>query len=332
MTGMQPPTPKEDLVAKNPFETDFDIPGGGGGSTQQVSSFFNYPQNAASNFDPMGNSYGPPRLPGGYMSNSNHVQMYTGQGSSPGIPGPRQFAYPNVPYPNQMGQPDMGPQTGYNGDPLKSPFMKSSASSPIRSSFSESAVNLTQPGQMHPSSPSVQKSGDKGGASLESKSNPKSSSKSNAANKNTHDNRNNQFSQISTSRQSNSSNSTMFANNPMSASNLQAAPVTSNVNAPITHLNIAICAICRQDILEGDDRLTCLSGCSSNAYHRMCAGLSKNAYELFRKESNVEWVCDYCISSRQIPLIKTLQAPGPVSQQHQGLNRTATQISAVPAA
>ena len=97
----------------------------------------------------------------------------------------------------------------------------------------------------------------------------------------------------------------------MGSVNPNLPPGTSpvNANAPITHLNFPICASCRQDILEGDDRLDCFSGCVNNSYHRMCAGLSKVAYDLFMQEENVEWACDICVSTRQVPLIKTRPMP-----------------------
>jgi len=269
MEGMQPPTPKEDfVVAKNPFETDFDIPAQ---STQVTSSFFNYTQNG-----PDMNSFGQARSPA-YMQSSG--PMFAGPPSGMAT-GQRAFPYPNVPVGGMSNEATM---SGFAGDVPNSPFSSSMSSGSIRP--------LLQPQDQFSAQP-ISNSKIPAGNTGSSKS-------SKSANKSSTDN---QASGNRSNVQSNSSQSTATSN-----ANLPSSPL--NANAPITHLNIAICASCRQDIVEGDDRLNCFSGCSSNSYHRMCAGLSKNAYDLFMKEQNVEWVCDYCISARPVPLIKQATIP-----------------------
>ena len=282
MEGMQPPTPKEDyVIAKNPFETDFDIPA----NNAHVSSFFNYSQTTADNIS---SGFGPSRNPA-FMQSAG--PMFSGN-----ITGQRSF-----PYPSNMG--NIGndqPNTLYSGGDVHNTFNHQS-NVPNRPPQVQTQENF--PSQNVPISAAK--------TQLTNVSNSKNASSSQKIKND------NQTSAVQQNRQNvQPANLVQSGNN--NQSNVPASPISNavNVNAPITHLNIAICASCRQDILEGDDRLNCFSGCSSNSYHRMCAGLSKTAYDLFMKEQNVEWVCDYCISTRQIPLLKQSIAAVPVNTQY----------------
>ena len=49
--------------------------------------------------------------------------------------------------------------------------------------------------------------------------------------------------------------------------------------------------------------ILCESGCDK-WYHRQCAGMSKNAYDLLTREDSAEWACDTCIKKNNIPMTK----------------------------
>ena len=63
------------------------------------------------------------------------------------------------------------------------------------------------------------------------------------------------------------------------------------------------CGTCRKEVSDDDAAIFCESGCSQ-WYHRICAGLTENAYNLLTNEENADWVCDQCISKKNIPLVK----------------------------
>jgi hypothetical protein len=63
------------------------------------------------------------------------------------------------------------------------------------------------------------------------------------------------------------------------------------------------CGTCRKEVSDDDAAIFCESGCSQ-WYHRVCAGLTENAYNLLTNEENADWVCDQCISKKNIPLVK----------------------------
>jgi len=64
------------------------------------------------------------------------------------------------------------------------------------------------------------------------------------------------------------------------------------------------CGACNREIQgEIEEPIMCVSGCNF-WYHRMCVGMSPEAYQFLRKEECAEWVCDNCIQSRQIALVK----------------------------
>lgn len=66
---------------------------------------------------------------------------------------------------------------------------------------------------------------------------------------------------------------------------------------------IYTCGVCHKEVNENDQALLCESGCNF-WYHRACTGLSEYAFHLLTVEVYVEWVCDNCLSSKEIPLVK----------------------------
>ena len=63
------------------------------------------------------------------------------------------------------------------------------------------------------------------------------------------------------------------------------------------------CGLCRKEVSDDDAAIFCETGCSQ-WYHRVCAGLTENAYNLLTNEENADWVCDQCIGKKNIPLVK----------------------------
>ncbi len=54
---------------------------------------------------------------------------------------------------------------------------------------------------------------------------------------------------------------------------------------------------------DNDQAILCESGCNF-WFHRICTGLSDAAYQMLTTEVYAEWVCDKCLGSKQIPLVK----------------------------
>lgn len=63
------------------------------------------------------------------------------------------------------------------------------------------------------------------------------------------------------------------------------------------------CGICKRNVDDNDDAILCETGCGL-WYHRVCTGLTGLAYNLLTSEDNAEWVCNACIASKTIPLVK----------------------------
>ncbi|ESO07801.1 hypothetical protein HELRODRAFT_98481 [Helobdella robusta] len=74
---------------------------------------------------------------------------------------------------------------------------------------------------------------------------------------------------------------------------------SANPNAP----PIYPCGNCHKEIHDNDQAIFCESGCNF-WYHRTCAGLTEMAYTHLTKEVFAEWVCDKCLATRSIPLVK----------------------------
>lgn len=72
-----------------------------------------------------------------------------------------------------------------------------------------------------------------------------------------------------------------------------------NPNAP----PIYPCGICHKEVHDNDQAILCESGCNF-WFHRICTGLTEAAYHLLTAEVYAEWVCDKCLSSKNIPLVK----------------------------
>lgn len=73
----------------------------------------------------------------------------------------------------------------------------------------------------------------------------------------------------------------------------------ANPNAP----PIYPCGICHKEVHDNDQAILCESGCNF-WFHRICTGLNERAYHLLNKEVYAEWVCDKCLNSKKIPLVK----------------------------
>lgn len=72
-----------------------------------------------------------------------------------------------------------------------------------------------------------------------------------------------------------------------------------NPNAP----PIYPCGICHKEVHDNDQAILCESGCNF-WFHRICTGLTEAAYHLLTAEVYAEWVCDKCLQSKNIPLVK----------------------------
>lgn len=72
-----------------------------------------------------------------------------------------------------------------------------------------------------------------------------------------------------------------------------------NPNAP----PIYPCGICHKEVHDNDQAILCESGCNF-WFHRVCTGLTEAAYQLLTAEVYAEWVCDKCLASKNIPLVK----------------------------
>ena len=73
----------------------------------------------------------------------------------------------------------------------------------------------------------------------------------------------------------------------------------ANPNAP----PIYPCGVCHKEVHDNDQAILCESGCNF-WFHRICTGLSEPAYQMLTKEVYAEWVCDSCLSTKSIPLVK----------------------------
>ncbi|XP_013406033.1 atrophin-1 isoform X3 [Lingula anatina] len=73
----------------------------------------------------------------------------------------------------------------------------------------------------------------------------------------------------------------------------------SNPNAP----PIYPCGICHKEVHDNDQAILCESGCNF-WFHRICTGLTEAAYQMLTHEVYAEWVCDKCLTSKNIPLVK----------------------------
>lgn len=73
----------------------------------------------------------------------------------------------------------------------------------------------------------------------------------------------------------------------------------SNPNAP----PIYPCGICHKEVHDNDQAILCESGCNF-WFHRICTGLTEGAFLMLTKDVYAEWVCDQCLRSKNIPLVK----------------------------
>lgn len=73
----------------------------------------------------------------------------------------------------------------------------------------------------------------------------------------------------------------------------------SNPNAP----PIYPCGICHKEVHDNDQAILCESGCNF-WFHRICTGLTEGAFLMLTKDVYAEWVCDKCLTTKNIPLVK----------------------------
>ncbi|XP_022915513.1 protein pygopus-like [Onthophagus taurus] len=74
---------------------------------------------------------------------------------------------------------------------------------------------------------------------------------------------------------------------------------SQNPNAP----PIYPCGICHKEVHDNDQAILCESGCNF-WFHRGCTGLTETAFQFLTAEVYAEWVCDKCLASKNIPLVK----------------------------
>uniref|UniRef100_A0A0B6YQM3 PHD-type domain-containing protein n=1 Tax=Arion vulgaris TaxID=1028688 RepID=A0A0B6YQM3_9EUPU len=63
------------------------------------------------------------------------------------------------------------------------------------------------------------------------------------------------------------------------------------------------CGVCHKEVHENDQAVLCESGCNF-WFHRMCTGLTQDAFSMLKAEVYAEWVCDRCLTTKNIPLVK----------------------------
>jgi hypothetical protein len=77
----------------------------------------------------------------------------------------------------------------------------------------------------------------------------------------------------------------------------------SNPNAP----PIYPCGVCHKEVHDNEQAILCESGCNF-WFHRTCSRLTEPAYLMLTQEVYAEWVCDKCVSTKNIPPIMYLQS------------------------
>ena len=80
------------------------------------------------------------------------------------------------------------------------------------------------------------------------------------------------------------------------------------------------CGICRREVNDNDDAIFCETGCAQ-WYHRICTGLTELAYDLLTAEENAEWVCDNCIATKSVPLVKLDRKSTRLNSSHMSESR-----------
>ncbi|CAL1538826.1 unnamed protein product [Lymnaea stagnalis] len=73
----------------------------------------------------------------------------------------------------------------------------------------------------------------------------------------------------------------------------------SNPSAP----PIYPCGVCHKEVHENDQAVLCESGCNF-WFHRICTGLTADAFSMLKAEIYAEWACDRCLNTKNIPLVK----------------------------
>lgn len=66
---------------------------------------------------------------------------------------------------------------------------------------------------------------------------------------------------------------------------------TANPHAPPVY----VCGICQKEVHDNDQAIMCESGCSF-WHHRICTGLTQEAFALLNNEVYAEWACNNCFN------------------------------------
>ncbi|OQR68524.1 protein pygopus-like [Tropilaelaps mercedesae] len=66
------------------------------------------------------------------------------------------------------------------------------------------------------------------------------------------------------------------------------------------------CGMCHREVHDNDQAVLCESGCSL-WFHRICTGLTEAAFHMLAQEAAAEWVCDRCVHTRNVPLVRFKQ-------------------------
>ena len=94
--------------------------------------------------------------------------------------------------------------------------------------------------------------------------------------------------------------------NPLSMSNEKLYPpgqsMVFNPQNPLAP-PVYPCGNCRKEVHDNDQAILCESGCNF-WFHRPCTGLLEPAFHYLTQEVYAEWVCDTCIKTKDVPLVK----------------------------
>lgn len=109
----------------------------------------------------------------------------------------------------------------------------------------------------------------------------------------------------------------LIANNPFDDSHNASAHLKGNLakNFPPgkgQYMNrenggaIYPCGVCHKEVHDNDQAVFCESGCNF-WFHRICTGLTEAAFHMLTQEVAAEWVCDKCVQTKNVPLVRFKQ-------------------------
>lgn len=68
--------------------------------------------------------------------------------------------------------------------------------------------------------------------------------------------------------------------------------------------NMYVCGICSVEVNNVADSIRCEASCQK-WFHRTCTGMTEVAYALLSAEASAIWVCDTCVATKDIQLVRT---------------------------